>query len=368
MALLVFSLAVGVAMVVALVAITRAMRASVSTRLDEYGANILIVPRASDLSLSYGGITVASAAYDVGEIRLSDLDRLGTIKNARNVSVVAPKLLTAATLHDRTVLMAGVRFEDEIRLKGWWQVQGDWAAASDEVLMGTRVAEEHGLHPGDRVTLAGQELVVAGVLRENGSQDDHIVFADLGLVQSIAGQPDAVNLVEVAALCTECPIEEMVEQIGHALPQARVSAMRQAVTLRMETVGQLSEFALIVSAVVTAIGAMVVLMTMLGAVAERRSEIGLFRAMGFRQRHIGQVILSEALVVSVTGGILGWVAGMGLAVALGPSVSDLAGQVVWDPWLAAGALIGAVLVGLGGSLYPAARAARVDPSSALRAL
>ena len=95
MALLVFSLAVGVAMVVALVAITRAMRASVSTRLDEYGANILIVPRASDLSLSYGGITVASAAYDVGEIRLSDLDRLGTIKNARNVSVVAPKLLTA---------------------------------------------------------------------------------------------------------------------------------------------------------------------------------------------------------------------------------------------------------------------------------
>jgi putative ABC transport system permease protein len=93
--LLVLGLTIGVATVVALMAITTTMQADVSNKLDEYGANILIVPKANDLSLSYGGVTVASAAYDVGELTLSDLDRIETIKNARNISVVAPKLLGA---------------------------------------------------------------------------------------------------------------------------------------------------------------------------------------------------------------------------------------------------------------------------------
>jgi len=93
MALLALGLAIGVATVVALIAITETMQADVAEKLDEYGANILIVPKANDLSLSYGGVTVASAAYDVGEMTLSDLERISTIKNAGNISVVAPKLL-----------------------------------------------------------------------------------------------------------------------------------------------------------------------------------------------------------------------------------------------------------------------------------
>src|SRR5512139_3706362 len=106
--LLILGLTIGVATVVALVAITQTMQADVANKLDEYGANILIVPKANDLSLSYGGVTVASAAYDVGQLTLSDLDRIQTIKNARNISVVAPKLLSAVTIQDRPVLVAGV--------------------------------------------------------------------------------------------------------------------------------------------------------------------------------------------------------------------------------------------------------------------
>ena len=90
MALLVLGLTVGVATVVALVAITETMQADVAVKLDEYGANILIVPKANDLSLSYGGVTVASTAFDVGQLTLADLDLIGTIENARNISIVAP--------------------------------------------------------------------------------------------------------------------------------------------------------------------------------------------------------------------------------------------------------------------------------------
>jgi putative ABC transport system permease protein len=160
----------------------------------------------------------------------------------------------------------------------------------------------------------------------------------------------------------------MVKQISEVLPQARVTALRQAVTLRMETVDQLTRFAFAVSLVVIAIGALVVLTTMLGAVSERRQEVGLFRALGFRRAHIERVIVGEALVVSLVGGILGWVIGMGTAMLLRPSLSDLAAPVMLDPWLALGAVGGTLLVGLGGSLYPARRAARLDPTTALRSL
>ena len=366
--LLLLGLTIGVATVVALMAITTTMQADVSNKLDEYGANILIVPKANDLSLSYGGVTVASAAYDVGELTLGDLDRIETIKNARNISVVAPKLLGAIPLGGHSVLVAGVRFADELRIKQWWDMEGQEPVTADDALVGLRLARILELQPGDKVEINDHTFRVAGILAENGSQDDDILFVDLATAQRVMDKPETVSLVEVSALCTECPIEDMVQQITGVLPQARVTALRQAVTLRMETVGQLSRFASAVSAVVIAIGALVVLTTMLGAVAERRQEIGLFRALGFRQRHVMRVILGEAGLVSLAGGLLGWLLGMGAAVVLAPRLVNLATPVIWNPWLAMGAIGGAVLVGLVGSLYPAISAAGLDPTTALRSL
>jgi putative ABC transport system permease protein len=368
MALLIVGLTVGTATVVAMMAITLNMRDAVAVRLDEYGANILIVPKASALAVTYGGISVASASYDVGEMTLADLESIHTIKNAHNVSVIAPKLLTSVPMGEQQVVLAGVRFNDEIRLKQWWQVNGDYPLDAGDALAGALLAESLGLTAGSRLEVQGHPIRIAGVLEENASQDDQILFIDLALVQEIVRQPDAINLVEVAALCIECPVEEIVEQISEVLPQARVTALRQAVTLRMETVSQLTSFAMAVTIVVVLIGALVVLMTMLGAVSERTQEIGLFRALGFRRRHIERVILGEALIVSLAGGLAGWLLGIGAAVALNPSVANMGEHITWNPWLGPGALAGTLLIGLGGSLYPAIRAARLDPATALRTL
>ena len=217
-------------------------------------------------------------------------------------------------------------------------------------------------------TSDGHTFRVTGILAENGSQDDDILFIDLAAAQQVMDKPQSVSLVEVAALCTECPVEDMVEQIGGVLPQARVTALRQAVTLRMETVGQLSRFALAVSAVVVAIGGLVVLTTMLGAVAERRQEIGLFRALGFRQQHVMRIILGEAALVSLAGGMRGLAAGHGRGHRVGTTPGQPDFRCAVESWLALGAVGGALLVGLLASLYPAISAARLDPTTALRSL
>jgi putative ABC transport system permease protein len=367
-ALLVLGLTIGVTTVVALQAITQTLRADVETKLDEFGANILIVPRSDSLALSYGGMTVSSAAYEVGELTMSDAEQIHTIPNARNVSIVAPKLLSTAEVDDMTILVAGVDFEAELRLKQWWHLLGSAPQSEDEAIAGARLASLLDLSIGSPVQVGDQTFRIAAILVENGSQDDDILFIDLGAAQHTFNRPGAISMIEVSALCTACPIEDMVAQIQSVMPQARVTGLRQAVTLRMETVGQLTRFAWALSGIVLVIGSLVVLTTMLGAVTERKQEIGVFRAMGFRRAHIVRVILTEAALVSLVGGLMGWLVGMATATLLAPSIAQVSVEVAWDPWLGIGAIGTAVALGLVSSLYPALRAARLDPNTALRAL
>jgi putative ABC transport system permease protein len=367
-ALLIIGLTVGVSTVIALMTITDALNQDIADTLDEYGANILILPRSNDLSLSYGGVTVGTAAYDINELDVADLEALTGIKNARNISVVAPKLLGVVEVEQQPVLMAGVDFPEELRLKQWWTVEGEKPGEPFDALAGARLAQTMGLRPGSTILVNERSFVITGVLAENGAQDDDILFVDLGAAQEMLSRPAAITLVEVAALCTACPIEEMVAQISEAMPQARVSAMRQAVTLRMETVGQLSRFAVAVSIIVVVIGGLVVMTTMLGSVTERRQEIGLFRALGFRRGHIMQVILSEAALMSLLAGLLGWLLGLGAARLVAPLVAGIVVTSDWNPILALVALGGSVLIGTLSSIYPALSAAKLDPTTALRAL
>jgi putative ABC transport system permease protein len=114
------------------------------------------------------------------------------------------------------------------------------------------------------------------------------------------------------------------------------------------------------------VGGLVVTTTMMASVTERTQEIGILRAVGFRRSQVARVVLVEALGVNVAGGLLGWLAGTLAARLLGPALTEIASPVPIDPRFAMVAVALAVLLGAGGGIYPALRAAQMDPSRALR--
>ena len=366
MAFLTLGLLIGVATMVTMFSITSAMKADTERKLDEYGANIVITPKANDLALTYGGIAVAGVAYDVKELSQKDVATIRTIKNSENLSAVAPKLFGAALVEGNQVLVVGVDFSQEMRLKKWWEVQGQVPTDPSDVLLGHLAAQKLQKSPGDPLRIGDADFSVAGVLDETGSQEDSLVYADLGATQRLLGKPGKVSMVEVAALCTSCPIEEIVAQISEVLPDARVSALQQAVKAREQTVEQLSNFSLAVSVVVLFVGALVVLNTMMSSINERTREIGIFRAIGFRKVHVMSIILLEALVVSALAGVLGWVGGTLIGAFAAPRLAQLSVGVSWDPGLGIAAVALAIVVGMVSSVYPAARASNLDPAEALR--
>ncbi|MFP5265494.1 MAG: ABC transporter permease [Blastocatellia bacterium] len=393
---LILGIGIGIGTAVALLSLSRSIKLEIGSQLDRFGANILVVPQSNSLALDYGGVSVSSVSYDVQQLRGEDAKDLLAIPYGNRLSVISPKLLGAVGAEGHEVLVAGVDFESEMTLKRWWHVVGRTPEADDELLVGFEVARalslvepaagaepEPASHEGshraagpedqhqfnivrDRVQIAGRAHPVAGVLSPTGGPDDRMIFGSLAHVQSLLGKPDQLSLIEVSALCKDCPIGDIVEQISERLPHAKVSAIQQSVRARAETVGRLTRFFAVVSGLVLMIGALMIFTTMMGSVVERTKEIGVLRAIGFRRAHIIKELMIEVSVISILGGLLGWAAGVLASWAALPYFAETEMTFEIHPPLALAGIAAGLLIGMASSLYPIIRASRLDPSEAVR--
>lgn len=365
---LVFGLTVGITTVVSLISMTRMMNDDLSNKLDAFGANILIIPRSEDLALSYGGMSFGGVSIDVQNLKETDLPKIRNIEVRDNVNMVSPKLIGVVEIEGKRVPLMGVLFDEELRLKKWWKIHGARPKARDEVLLGNEAAVQLFKSAGDTLSIERRGVKVAGVLDETGSQDDFLIFADLKFVQDVMKKPGFLSLIDVSAFCNTCPIEEIVRQISKELPHAKVTAVKQTLETKMETLNQFRKFSLGISVIVLLIGGLIVFISMMASVNERKREIGIFRAIGFRRAHVVRIIFLEALIVGGLAGLLGIVFGLGVSMAVGPVITGVKSGVVVDPLLGIGVLLLSAGIGILSSAYPAFQASKLDPTVALRSL
>lgn len=369
-ALLVLSLIIGVASIVFLYTTNEAMKEDVANKLDQYGSNILILPETGE-AMSFGGITV-EAPTQVPDLGMSVIPLMKTIKNKETLATIAPKLLQNAQINGKEVLILGVDFQQELKLKKWWKIDGlakSQTLGSNDILLGSDIASSLGLTENQALTIKGQSFNVAGIIQPTGSsENDQSVFMDLSTTQQLWNRPGALSLIETAALCYTCPIDQVTQQLQEKLPGTKVTALKSSLQFRNDTVGKFKAFALTVSLIILLASVLVVTMTMMASVKERTREIGILRSIGFRKSHIIQVILTEVGGLSILGGLLGFLLGMGAAVRYGPALSKTQIHMTWQPVLSLYAVGGALFVGLIATVYPAWKAAKLDPVDALRYL
>ncbi len=418
--LLVFTL--GVVSIVALSFVSKVVGEGLEKKLVSYGANILVSPKSEKLTVSYGGFALGDMLFDVAYLDEKDtVARIDAIELRKNISVIAPKLVVMDKLKDTAVAIVGVRFEQERLLKGYWlaeqgvlpgedaaqaaaklalraQAEGehqtmapampganasapaptaapaDHAAAhqpsgphESAVLAGSAAAAKLGLKLGDKLPLGRGHLVVTGILAATGSEDDNVLLADLGFVQKATGRPGKANFVEVAALCSGCPIEDIVAQLGAALPGVEIKALRNVVEQRMYSVHFVKKLILSVSLVILLTGCSMVGISMLSAVNERKKEIGILRSLGFSRRAVFSIFCAEAASIGLVAGLVGYLAGYAVSFRILEvlELSEGVSSIPFEPlMLAATGLILALLTSLA-SLFPAWKAAAIEPSEAL---
>ena len=330
----------------------------VQAELSSFGANIQIVPQ---------GASIVSDMYDVdtptaqGAIREDELGNLKTIFWGHNIEDFAPFLSTTASVDGKDVAVVGTWFNHKVdtktgedvetgikHMRDWWDVTGAWAT-DEQVMAGSRIATQNGWAPGDTITLtAGDktyDLTIAGVFQA-GSEEDRQLFVPLDIAQEIAGREGDVEKVEVRAITTPdndlarraardpstlslsewetwyCTayVSSIAYQIEESMTNVDASAVRQVADTEGEILGKTQLIMTVVAIFAMVAASLGIANLVTASVMERSKEVGLMKALGARNKNVVATILTETFVVALIGGVLGFVAGIGLAQLVGQLV------------------------------------------------
>jgi putative ABC transport system permease protein len=356
----------GIGTFVALSSLTSQMEGAVQDKLDRYGANILVTPRADDVSLGFGDIALGGTQVARAKLSTDDRARIESIPMKDRLAGVVPYFLHAADASGTSLVWMGLPAEDLGVARPWWRVHGSFPGDAGEVLLGSEAARSVEKGPGGTVISGGRIFRVAGVLAPTGEKEDGMVIGEIRAVQELAGSPKAVTYIEVAAHCKDCPVEEMVAEISGAVPGAKVTAIRQVVESRREAVEQFRRLGIGVTAIVLAIAGFSVFVTVMGSVQERTREIGVFRAVGFRRREILSLLFWETGWISLLSSASGVAAGIAASWLAAPLFGIE--QAKAYPGMAAVGLAVGMALGILGSIPPARKAAALSPTEAIRSL
>ncbi len=388
--LTVLGIVVGVAAVVCMISVGAGAQAEISERMRTLGTNlVLVIPGAQTKS---GRARLESGTQPT----LTEEDAAAIRRELPDVQVAAPLLSRSmpvvAANRNWTTLVAGINIDYLVARE--WQLSDGRLFSDDEVATGAKVAIigsviaeelfEGRTGIGGTFRVGNVPFMVIGVLEQKGlgsagrSQDD-VVFIPLSTAKSrvlgtVRGtRREALDFISVklvdgtATSDAQSKIEALLRQRHHIREDApsdfRLANPADVLTARGAAVQTLGILLIAVASVSLVVGGISIMNIMLVSVTERTREIGLRMAVGARRHDIRWQFVIEAVTLAVFGGLIGTALGVVGAIAIALNVGW---PVLISPATVVLACGFAGLVGVAFGLYPASRAARLDPIVALR--
>jgi putative ABC transport system permease protein len=362
-------IAVGIAAMVAVVGISASSRAEIEAKLRALGTDLLTVEAGQTLRAGETAMLPAESVAMVARIgpvtSVSAVGELDGVFAYRNDRVDEAKTNGITTIAARTDLLGAV--SGEVAAGRWL----DGAlAAYPTVVLGATTAQRLGISHTDgtvAVWLGEQSFTVVGILAPAPLAPELDTSA-------LVGWPVAQELLGFDGAPTrlyERSPESQVEAVRAVLPptvnpanpeEVTVSRPSDALAAQAAADQTLLTLLLALGGVALLVGGIGVANTMVIAVLERRSEVGLRRALGATRAHIRRQFLGESVLLAGFGGIGGALLG-GLVTAVFATSRDW--PFALPLWVLGGAVAATILVGALAGAYPAARAARMSPTAAL---
>ncbi|HEY5894944.1 MAG TPA: ABC transporter permease [Chthoniobacterales bacterium] len=346
-------ISIGIAAVVALVGLSRGLISSWSKGMKSRGTDIVVHNMRGSLTPKpFPAATRDRIAHLPGvAATCSILVDLMSIENSEMMIVSARewggfawenlKLLTGRMPHD---------------------------ASERAVVLGQTAAEVLGKHVGDTIQIETDELSVVGIVDGGALVENGSVILALPLLQEITGNQDRISAIDVRVTpgTGEAGMKRLREEMSRLIPEAHAEAAGEHLR-NTEGYRIISAMSWGTSLLAILVGVLGVMNTMLMTMFERKQEICILLALGWKRSRIVRMVLWESALLGLLGGIVGVALGV-VGVQLMQSAPAIRGLL--EPELSVTLMIEAVVialvVGVLSGLYPAWRSSRLAPSQALQ--
>ncbi|WP_265101208.1 ABC transporter permease [Methanobacterium lacus] len=237
---------------------------------------------------------------------------------------------------------------------------------NNEVIIGKTAAQEMNKTVGDNISISNNTFKITGIYETGNFMDDRGIVMSLDSLQSLTNKTGEVSLIIVKAN-NGTDATSLATKIQNNYPNELTTSTSLSGMDRMNNgLDVINSGSWAVSLLAMLVGGIIVIITMLKAVAERTREIGVLRAVGWTQKRIIAMIMGESIVLSFIAIFVGLVIGVGI-VELLSTTNILRGIMpAFSIFLFLKGIGVALLLGILGGIYPAYRASRLSPTEALR--